>query len=191
MRTWLLAAIAVVGPLCVDSVGIAAARIDHGMAINPSDVKTVRAYTRGQGGVVATGNCTATTCPGKLTASLLKGTPAALYGQLDVPIEVQREADPFTACHKLKGRGTLQDGAFVVQLVGDLCGGDGIRFNISASMQIFANNAACGCQDEMAAAGRFEMFGPVKTLGNDGIPNSLVSIVSFVGSAGRPTICCP
>jgi hypothetical protein len=191
MRTWLLAAIAVVGSLSVGvSVGVAAG-VDHGMAINPSDVMTVRAYTRGQGVVVATGNCTATTCPGNLSANLLKGTPAAFYGLLDVPIEVQREADPFTLCRKIKGRGTLKNGEFVAQLVGELCH-DSIRFSVSASMQIFANNAACACQDEPAAAGRLEMFGPVKSLGDQlVVPFSVGSIASFVGSAGRPSICCP
>lgn len=120
------------------------------------------------------------------------GTPDALHGQMDVPIEVQREYDPFTFCRKFKGQGVLRDGELAVRLVGDLCQESGIHYSISASMQVYANNAACACQDEFAASGRLEMFGAVHTVGPQGVvPSTLGSVASFVGSAGRPAICCP
>lgn len=165
---------------------------DRPAAINPSDVHTVRAFARGQGAVSANGACTEATCPARLFVTIDSGTPATLRGEVDVPIDVQREPDPFTLCRKFKGQGTMRDGELAVQLVGDLCQYSGIRFSISASMQVYANNAACACQDEFAAAGRLEMFGAVKTVGPQGVvPLTLGSVASFVGSAGRPAICCP
>lgn len=163
---------------------------DRTEAINPTDVGTVRAFARGQGGLgpPAPVECVRLgTCPEHLYVRFDHGTPA-LRGSIDVPIDIQREKDPFTGCSKFKGSGTL-NGQLAVQVVGDLCTQGGIRYSLSASMQVY-DDTVCGCQDAMAATGRLEMFGPIKTFGPNGEPYTLQSIATFVGGIGRPALCC-
>jgi hypothetical protein len=107
-----------------------------------------------------------------------------------VPIEIQTPGDAFTGCSKFKGKGTLGD-KLAVELVGDLCVRDQIRFSVSASMQVYDKTAQCGCQDVTAASGRLEMFGGVKTFGPTGLPFTIQAITTFVGGVGRPAVCCP
>ena len=172
--------------------GIEAFAADRPEAINPTDVGTVRAFVRGQGSLgPPSAECSpsATSCREHLSVTFDRGTPA-LRGQVDVPIDIQREGDPFTGCNKFKGTGTLGD-RLAVEMVGDLCVRGGIRFSLSASMQVYDGNAACGCQDVTAASGRLEMLGAVKTFGPTGLPYTIQAIATLVGGAGRPAICCP
>lgn len=172
----------------VSSIGAFAADRPH--AINPADVGTVRAFARGQGGLgPPSGDCSATACSEQLSVTFDHGT-AVLRGVLAIPIEVQREVDPFTLCSKFKGSGTLGD-QLAVQIVGELCNFGGIRYSLSASMQVYENTAQCACQDAAAASGRLEMFGAIKTFGPTGLPYTLPSIATFTGGAGRPAVCCP
>src|SRR5690349_16115396 len=106
MKRSLLTVLACVAAVLVFIAGaFAAARTE---AINPTDVETVRLFARGQGslGSPAPVNCSATSCPEHLYVRFDHGAQA-LRGSIDVPIEIQREADPFTLCSKFKGSGTL------------------------------------------------------------------------------------
>ena len=149
--------------------------------VNPADVGTARAFVRGQGSLgPPAGDC---------SARFDHGTQV-LRGSVDVPIDVQRQADALTLCDKFKGNGSVGD-HLAVQLVGDTSVQGCVRCSLSASMQVYDDAAQCACQDVVAASGRLEMFGAVKTFGPTGLPYSIESIRTLVGGAGRPAICCP
>lgn len=179
----------VVACVALLGLGIEAFTADRPEAINPTDVQTKRVFARGQGSLGSPQNQCASLadCPYNLYVRFDHGEKT-LRGDMVVPLEFGA-GDSFTGCSKIKGTGTLGD-HLAVRVIGDLCGMDGVRYSLSVSMQVYDDTAQCACQDVSAAAGRLEMFGAVKLPSPKG-PFTLQSIATFVGGAGRPTVCCP
>lgn len=173
-------------------VALVIASLGVGSRVSMADAQQdQRMLLIGRAVVAPDGTCTATGCPGRLRASIYRGTPAFLFGLLDVPIQVEAEADAFTLCRKVTGRGFLKEESFAVRFVGTLCTLDpGARFGLTGQLQIFANTLVCAAQNERAAVGTLEVFGSISSPTMP-IPVSNGSLASVVGVSGSMPICDP
>jgi hypothetical protein len=76
--------------------------------------------------------CTGDICTGTFTA-MLSGRP---FGQADLALNlsVNRTNDAFTGCNQLVGRGGINNDAYIVTLIGQLCA-PGIGYTLSGMVQ--------------------------------------------------------
>lgn len=114
----------------------------------------------------------------------LSGRP---FGKADLALNlaVNLTADPFTGCSQVTGTGGINNNAYRVNLIGQLCA-PGIGYLLSGSVQIYAAGAAIST----AAAGTIVAFGGTNTP-PDPIPSSGPSVVSIVGASGKIPLLIP
>lgn len=170
------------------------------MAVHCSDIARADQWWPRQvqlfalGSTAPDGRCGDASCAGVLRATVYRGLPSELRGELALAIQVQKDADPLTGCRAMTGRGDLKEGQFAVRFDGKLCEPDiALRFSVSGNIQIFNNTSVCAAQDEKAAVGTLQMFGAIGTPGNglNPIPYAGPGLTSIVGVIGQVPICDP
>ena len=127
--------------------------------------------------------CTINICAGTFTATL-SGRP---FGQADLTLNlsINRTGGQFTGCKQLVGRGGINNDAYIVALIGQLCT-PGVGYTLSGTVQIYAPAAA----SSTAAVGTFLAFGGTNISPNP-IPNSGPSLVSILGASGKIPLLLP
>ena len=127
--------------------------------------------------------CTGDICTGTFIA-MLSGRP---FGQADLALNlsVNRTNDAFTGCNLVVGRGGINNDAYIVTLIGQLCA-PGIGYTLSGTVQIYVPAAA----SSTAAVGTLLAFGGTNIPPNP-IPNSGPSLVSILGASGTIPLLIP
>jgi hypothetical protein len=127
--------------------------------------------------------CTGDICTGTFTA-MLSGRP---FGQADLALNlsVNRTGDQITGCNQLVGRGGINNDAYIVILIGQLCA-PGIGYTLSGTVQIYVPAVA----SSTAAVGTLLAFGGTNIPPNP-IPNSGPSLVSILGASGTIPVLIP
>jgi hypothetical protein len=96
--------------------------------------------------------CISASCAGTFTATL-RGRPLG-KADLTLHLSVNPATDAFTGCNQVTGTGGINDNAYTVNLVGQLCA-PGIGYTLSGTVQIYSAAAASGT----AAVGTLLAFG--------------------------------
>ena len=132
--------------------------------------------------------CTRNICAGTFTATL-SGQPSG-QADLTLNLSVNRTGDQFTGCNQLVGRGGINNDAYIVALIGQLCtpgvNTPGVGYTLSGTVQIYSLAAA----SSTAAVGTLLAFGGTN-IPPDPIPHSGPSLVSILGASGTIPLLLP
>jgi len=150
----------------------------------PTPAVTPTLLMEGKGQIAQSSNpCTGASCSGTFTATL-SGRPFG-KANLALNLSVNPTADPFTGCNQVTGTGGINNNAYTVNLIGQVCS-PGVGYLLSGSVQIYAQSAAIGT----AASGTLVAFGGTNIPPNP-VPNSGPSLVSIVGASGKIPVFLP
>ncbi len=157
----------------------------HAPSVNPVPaLPTPSLLMEGTGQIAQSSNpCTVSSCSGTFTATL-SGRPFG-KANLTLNLSVNPAADSFTGCNQVIATGGINDNAYVVNLVGQVCE-PGVGYLLSGSVQIYAQAAAAG----IAATGTIVAFGGTNIPPNP-VPNSGPSLVSIIGVRGKIPVLIP
>ncbi len=127
--------------------------------------------------------CISASCAGIFTATL-RGRP---FGKADLTLNlsVNPATNAFTGCNQVTGTGAINDNAYTVNLVGQLCA-PGIGYTLSGTVQIYSVAAASGT----AAIGTLLAFGGTNLPPNP-VPNSGPNLISLIGASGKIPLLLP
>lgn len=128
--------------------------------------------------------CNGGTCTGSFTATL-SGRPFS-KANLALNLSVNAAGDAFTGCHQVLGSGGINNQAYTVTLVGQLCT-PGLGYTLSGTVQIYS--VATSANPD-AAVGNLVAFGGTNIPPNP-IPNSGPSLVSIIGASGTIPLLLP
>ena len=150
----------------------------------PASVATPTLLMEGKGQIAQSSNpCTSRSCSGTFTAKL-SGRPFA-KADLTLNLSVNPTADAFTGCNQVTGTGGINNNAYAVNLIGQLCA-PGVGYILSGNVEIYAHTAVSG----IAASGTLIAFGGTN-IPPDPVPNSGPSLVSIVGASGKIPLLLP
>jgi hypothetical protein len=145
----------------------------------PAAVTTPSLLLQGTGQIAPSGTCTSTSCPGTFTATLT-GVPVAKV-ILTLNLEVNPTADEFTGCHEVTGTGEINNNAYTINLVGQVCT-PGIGYILSGTVQIYGPAHSNG--KSSSSVGTLLAFGGTN-VPPDPVPTSGSSVVNIIGSNGQ------
>lgn len=150
----------------------------------PTPVPAPSLLLEGKGHITpSSSKCTSDGCAGKFTATL-SGRPFG-RAKLALNLWVNGTSDAFTGCNQLVGKGGINNDAYIITLVGQLCE-PGAGYMLSGTVQIYALAAA----RRTAAVGTLLAFGGINIPPNP-IPNSGPSLVSILGASGTIPLLLP